>query len=619
MSNTRQASREIDGKGRTVRELLGGKKYSIDYYQREYKWKTKQVIELIDDLAGQFLDDYEEGSERSAVAEYGHYFLGSIIISDNLGEKFIIDGQQRLTTLTLLLIFLQHHVQDDDQKRQIAELIFSQKYGKRSFNLDVPDRTACMEALYCGTPFEDNGHPESVATMLARYADIQEHFPEELLAAALPYFVDWLIENVHLIEITAFSNEDAYTIFETMNDRGLSLTPADMLKGYLLANISDQEKRTAANNTWKQRIGSLLEIGKDEDSDGIKSWLRSQYAETIRERKRNAAPQDFDLIGTEFHRWVRDKEDAIGLHAPADFSRFIERDFSFYSRWYERLRHAGEELVPGFESVFFNSQLKFTLQYASLLAPLKREDSDIVLQQKVRLTAAYIDILINRRIWNFRSIDYSTMQYAMFRLMVDIRGKKVDELCEVLRTRLATEDESFMTNDRFYLHGMNGRQIHRVLARMTDFVETRSGMASRYVEYSQRSGKHGYEIEHIWSDHPEQHLDEFSNQNDFDDYRNRIGDLLLLPKSFNASYGDLPYEKKREHYNSQNLLARSLNEKAYEHNPGFIRFLEKTGLPFEAHPNFKKSDVEQRQRLYQLLAEQVWSPDRLSLDVSDAD
>ena len=618
MANIRQAAREIDGKGRTVRELLGGRKYSIDFYQREYKWKTKQVVELIDDLAGKFLDDHEDGNERSDVADYGHYFLGSVIISDNSGEKFIIDGQQRLTTLTLLLIYLQHHVQDADQKGQIADLIFSQKFGKRSFNLDVPERTACMEALYGGLPFEENNHPESVTTMLARFGDIQDHFPEELLGPSLPYFVDWLIENVHLVEITAFSNEDAYTIFETMNDRGLSLTPADMLKGYLLANISDQSRRTAASQIWKQRTGALLDIGKDEDSDGIKSWLRSQYAETIRERKRNAAPQDFDLIGTEFHRWVREKEEAIGLRSSADFSRFVEQDFAFYSGWYQRLRHAAENLVPGLEPVYFNSQLKFTLQYAVLLAPLKLDDTESVLLQKIRVTAAYIDILINRRIWNFRSIDYSTMQYAMFRVMLEIRGKGVSELIDLLRARLDAEDETFLTNDRFYLHGMNGRQIHRVLARMMDFVETQSGMASRYVEYSQRSGKHGYEIEHIWSNHPERHLDEFSNPNDFDDYRNRVGDLLLLPKSFNASYGDLPYEMKREHYKSQNLLARSLTELAYEHNPGFKRFIEESGLPFKAHPLFKKADVETRQQLYQRLAERVWSPDRLVLEAQQS-
>src|SRR5271167_1586377 len=128
--NTRAAaaSREIDGKGRTVRELLSGRKYSIDYYQREYKWQQKQVAELLDDFAAKFLESHEKTNERSAVVEYSHYFLGSIIVSDKEGQKFIIDGQQRLTTLTLLLIFLQHQLADTDQKGQIADLIFSLKF-----------------------------------------------------------------------------------------------------------------------------------------------------------------------------------------------------------------------------------------------------------------------------------------------------------------------------------------------------------------------------------------------------------------------------------------------------------------------------------------------------------
>ncbi len=228
MTITSSASREIDGKGRTVRDLLTGRKYSIDYYQREYKWQQKLVAELIDDLAAKFRESHEEGNERSAVAEYGHYFLGSIIISDKDGQKFIIDGQQRLTTLSLLLIFLQHRIEDAEQKGQIAGLIFAQKYGKRSFNLDIAERAACMEALYKDEEFADADAPESIANIRARYADLEDLFPEELAGGALPYFVDWLVENVHLVEITAYSDGDAYTIFETMNDRGLSLTPADM-------------------------------------------------------------------------------------------------------------------------------------------------------------------------------------------------------------------------------------------------------------------------------------------------------------------------------------------------------------------------------------------------------
>jgi hypothetical protein len=616
MNSHVHSSREIEGKGRTIRELLAGRKYSIDYYQREYKWQHKQLTELIDDLSAKFLDSHDAGNERSAVADYGHYFLGSVILSDKDGQKFIIDGQQRLTTITLLLIFLHHRLDDAEQRGQIADLIFSQKYGRRSFNLDIPERTPCMEALYKGEEFLDQDPSESIANILGRFAELEDVFPEDLNGPVLPYFVDWLVENVNFVEITAYSDEDAYTIFETMNDRGLSLSPADMLKGYLLANITDADKRTQASRLWKDRVQALAEIGKDEDADGLKTWLRSQNAESIRERKRGAAPQDFDLIGTEFHRWVRDHEGALGLAASADFSRLIERDFVFYTRCYERLRRAAEALTPGLECVYFNAQHNFTLQYPVLMAPLRVADDETVALRKLRIVAAFLDILIHRRIWNWRAIDYSTMQYAMFLVMRDIRGKSADELASMLKVRLDPETApDFSSNDAFRLHGMNGRQIHRLLARMTDYVETRSGMTSRYAEYAQR-GKKGYEIEHIWANHADRHTDEFSHPSEFQEYRNRIGGLLLLPKSFNASYGDLPYSDKREHYLGQNLLARSLHPQAYDHNPGFNRFLEESGLQIRAHAEFKKADLDARQTLYRQLAERIWNPDRLDQEAT---
>ena len=600
--------REIRGDAKNIRALLGGAKYSVDYYQREYKWQTKQVTELIDDLAGKFLESFESDDERSEVESYGHYFLGSIIISDKEGRKFLIDGQQRLTTLSLLLIYLHTLIGESEQRGQIADLIFSQKFGKRSFNLDVQERTACMEALYSGQQLDPADQPESVRNILSRYSDLIESFPEELEGAALPFFVDWLIENVHLVEITAYSDDDAYTIFETMNDRGLSLTPTEMLKGYLLANISDSDERIEASRVWKQRIDSLLEFGKEQDADAIKSWLRSQHANTIRERKRGAKPQDFDLIGTEFHRWVRDHEKELGLVQGRDFTRFIQEDLEFYTRWYRELQRAAGELTDGLERVHYNAQYNFTLQYPVMLAPLRRDDSEEELLRKIRLVATYIDILIARRIWNFRAVDYSTLQYAMFVVMRDIRGGSSAEVADLLLKRLADEQEGFDSNDRFKLHGQNRRQIQRMLSRMTTYVETNSGMPSRYAEYVSPSGKNGYEVEHVWADHPERHEDEFSHPSDFQEYRNRIGGLLLLPKSFNASYNDLPYEKKREYYLRENLLAQSFHEKAYERNPGFKRFIGDSGLGFQPHPQFKRADLDARQELYTRLADKIWSP-----------
>jgi hypothetical protein len=76
--------------------------------------------------------------------------------------------------------------------------------------------------------------------------------------------------------------------------------------------------------------------------------------------------------------------------------------------------------------------------------------------------------------------------------------------------------------------------------------------------------------------------------------------------------------EKREHYLGQggNLLARSLLESAYNHNPGFKRFIEESGLPFRPHEEFKKADLDARQRLYQQLADLIWSPDRLAKEAA---
>ncbi|HUY78372.1 MAG TPA: DUF262 domain-containing protein [Ktedonobacterales bacterium] len=610
--------REILGEAKTVRELLTATKYSIDYYQREYRWGEKQVRELVEDITTQFLDDYEPQHERHAVKSYGHYFLGSIIISEKDERKFIVDGQQRLTTLTLLLIYLHNQQRSRPDASSVGEMIFSEEYGEKSFNIQVDDRTACMEALFEQRPYDETDKPESVQNIVARYRNIETLFPEEMSGSALPYFVDWLKGNVHLVKITASSDDDAYTIFETMNDRGLSLSPIDMLKGFLLANITDPAKRVEANRLWKQRVAALADVGKDTDADCFKAWLRSQYAQSIRAREKGAKPEDFDRIGTEFHRWVKDNQKPLRLNGSSSFVQFLDRDFDFYSREYLRLMQAANTMTPGLEWVFYNAQLGFTSQYQALLAPLVPGDTPDIIDRKLRLVAIYLDILLNRRLWNWHSIGFSTMQYAMFLLMLEIRRKPAHELADLLHQRLTVGAvETFTTNERFSLHILNRRYVHLMLARFTDYVEQASGAASHYLEYVSTAGRNHFEVEHIWADKYERHTDEFSHPQDFEDYRNRIGDLLLLPKSFNTSFGALPYDEKLPHYDAQNILARSLNPHAYDHNPGFLKFMEQSGLSFRPHEHFRKADLDARQTLYAQIAEHVWDPNLLLQDVGN--
>lgn len=477
-----------------------------------------------------------------------------------------------------------------------------------------------MNAIYSNTldQFDPAECPESVQNLFKRYGDLEENFPEELSGGALPYFADWLMENVHLVEITAYSDDDAYTIFETMNDRGLSLSPTDMLKGYLLANM-EEGRRLEANKLWRKRVLQLNDIGKDVEPDFFKAWMRSQYALKIRQRKQNARPEDFDRIGTEFHRWVRDASNSIGLNSPDRFFQFVDRDFKFYSRLYLRCIKASNRLIEGLEPIFYNAKLGFTLQYMLLLAPVRPGDDEETIKRKLWSVARYVDILLAWRLWNFRRIAYSTMQYTMFNVMKDIRGLELADLRSTLYARLIDEAENFTNNSDyhednvgFHVHQQNRFFVHCILARMTNFIETRSGMNSRFTDYVQTQGKNRYEVEHIWADHHDRHSDEFTHESDFRKHRNRIGGLLLLPKSFNASYGDLPYGEKQPHYFGQNLLAQSLNQQAYERNPGFLKMIEETSLDFEAHSTFKKADLDARCKLYTEIAKQVWNPEELN-------
>jgi len=116
-----------------------------------------------------------------------------------------------------------------------------------------------------------------------------------------------------------------------------------------------------------------------------------------------------------------------------------------------------------------------------------------------------------------------------------------------------------------------------------------------------------FEIEHIWAKQFTQHQDEFAQEYEFENYRNKLGDLILLPKGTNQSYSDMTFEKKMPHYLKENLLAKSLCEKTYENNPNFTKLITEYHLPFKPHDQFKKADIDARQKLYQTICERIWN------------
>lgn len=600
--------KKIEGSPKNLKQLLQNTKYSIHYYQREYMWQRKHIEELIDDLTSEFLEYYKPGDARPAVADYGAYFMGSIVLAGR--ENAIIDGQQRFSSLTLLLMYLNNRLKATGQSYNMIEtMIFSESFGTKSFNINVDDRQECMNAIFNDSDYDTTGAGESVKNLYGRYLDIQEVFPADITDDMLLHFCDWIAEKVFFIEIVATTEQDAHKVFVTMNDRGLSLTSTEMLKGYLLSEIKSDTAREKMNNLWKDKVLSLKKDDDKGDETFIKAWLRAHYAETIRETKAGAVNKDFDIIGGSFHKWVRDERDKLSLNDSDDFELFI-RKFAKFAEVYERIRQAETTFAEETKYVYYNAQVNFTLQPQLLLAPVCYEDTWPVIIEKINLVARFIDVLIVSRVTNYRSVDYSTIKNFVFNVTKDIRMTDIPTLKQKLEQQyINLEFDPAVALADLRLNSFTKKYIKDILARVTGFIEEQTGVASNYCNYMNTQTKNPFEIEHIITDHYEWFTSEYTDQDDFRRWRNSVGALLLLHKSINASLNDAKYDYKLKKYcsNEGNIYTESLGDLAYQNNPKFKKFITDNGLGFKAYASFGKNEITERTALLVDLVKLVWN------------
>jgi Protein of unknown function (DUF1524) len=202
----------------------------------------------------------------------------------------------------------------------------------------------------------------------------------------------------------------------------------------------------------------------------------------------------------------------------------------------------------------------------------------------------------------------------MFLALKEIRARSVEDCASILKRRLEQDAPSFRANPRFGLWQSHKKTVRRVLARITHWLELQVGTGGNLAAYLTSSGAQGYDIEHVIANKHERHRDSFPVEVDFQEYRNRIGGLLLLPRSFNRSYGDLSYEDKRPHYLQQNMLAQTFHEQAYERNPGLKRVIVEKDIQFEPYVTSAELNLDRRQTVLTRLAEEVWSTDRLDTE-----
>ncbi len=202
------------------------KQFVIPIYQRVYSWEKEQCKQLWDDIIKTGGNDQIEG-----------HFIGSIVFvhdgiyATNHNELLIIDGQQRLTTITLLFIALRNHSSDEVKRKEIESyLINSDKDGDKKFRLILSesDKDTLLSLI------DKNKRKPSEPSL-----KIMENFK---------LFEKWISENTDKLE-TIFKGleklmivwialkkekDDPQLIFESMNSKGIELTQTDLIRNYII-------------------------------------------------------------------------------------------------------------------------------------------------------------------------------------------------------------------------------------------------------------------------------------------------------------------------------------------------------------------------------------------------
>jgi hypothetical protein len=229
---------------RTIRELFaGGDRYTIPIYQRKYAWGAEQIEQLIRDIQ----DAYEPEAHESGTGGEENYFLGNVVCRDRTGRDAgvggrdfeVVDGQQRLTTLHLLLSFL--------------KASGAGSFGDHQGRLQYESRPKATEALRrigaSGTPTAGEASAEEDAAIRQSEHVIQQ-FAHQNPVVRTSGFTKFVLDNVTIVRAELPTETDLNRYFEIMNTRGQQLQQVDIVKARLMSRLPDDAERAAFAWVW---------------------------------------------------------------------------------------------------------------------------------------------------------------------------------------------------------------------------------------------------------------------------------------------------------------------------------------------------------------------------------
>lgn len=275
--------------------------FRIPDYQRAYVWGKDEISELIDDV--------NYASEHNPE---GQYFLGSMVLrkatrtTDGVSfeEYELLDGQQRLTTLMLMLACIRDRVTDAKLKGACLEMLYQEENkwkkipGRNRIVYDIRDNVGAFIERYikaddgsCSTDLPGIAASKnlSLGNMAAGMQTIHASFHDaERFPASGDFdrFVGYLLNNALFIYVSTEDLDDAFRLFTILNDRGIPLSNSDILKAKNLGAITGEKDRGKWAEYWEEVEG---EMGRDE-FDRFLSLVRTIY---VKDKAREGLLKEF--------------------------------------------------------------------------------------------------------------------------------------------------------------------------------------------------------------------------------------------------------------------------------------------------------------------------------------
>ena len=293
-------AKTLEAHDKLIREIFEGSyQFEIPDYQRPYAWTTGQATELFDDLYSAMQDARVSGSGSQ-------YFLGSIVLikNDRDPKSSVVDGQQRLTTLTMLFAVLRTVMPDaaDD----ITDFLY--KKGKFSLGEKNEYRLTAREedADFFRTHIQEPGGIAQLVASTEKLKDSRLRYRENatlLLEKAKALSPDdrnalwkFLANDCSLVVISTPDLEAAYRIFSVLNNRGLDLAPIDILKAEVLGSIRRMGGEDKARTYSKKCSEIESQLGRDAFGD-LFAHIRTIYA---KQKQRATLVKEFQEHVTEY-------------------------------------------------------------------------------------------------------------------------------------------------------------------------------------------------------------------------------------------------------------------------------------------------------------------------------